>query len=209
MYTRSIQTHLAAHSTKLCDGEVTRYDAFTETWVVFVLQIDEQSANLRLVRGVGAAVVVEHSLLNILGTRHDLLARCFRRVSDMPEIQHNSRRDVRAPESKTSASYMSSAHLSRVLSPVYSIFTPSVFAERVSLSLEPDPLVDAVGVTGVDGVAAFELALADFFAAAQDVRRPRPSMNASRTYLQFCRWMPPLRHRPMPAFPAQLPSSIS
>lgn len=50
---------------------------------------------------------------------------------------------------------------------------PSVFAERVSLSLEPDPLVDAVGVTGVEGVAAFELALAalvDFFAAIHDMR---------------------------------------
>ena len=71
--------------------------------------------------------------------------------------------DVRAPESKTSASYTSSTHLSRVLSPVWSILMPSLFAERFSLAL--DPLAGPVGVMGVDeltveDVAAFLVAFA-------------------------------------------------
>ncbi len=63
---------------------------------------------------------------------------------------------------------MSSAHLSRVLSPVYSTFTPSLFAERVSLYFVPPP--GTVGVIGVEGVAAAE-ELAAFFAAG----RPAPA----------------------------------
>jgi hypothetical protein len=62
--------------------------------------------------------------------------------------------NAREPESKARASYMSSAHLSRVLSPVAANFTPSVLAVRAGAfggNLEP------VGVTGVVGAGVLDL----------------------------------------------------
>src|SRR5262245_21640423 len=70
-------------------------------------------------------------------------------------LEGNEAEYVRASESKASASYMSSMHLSRVLSPVISMLTPSRSALRESDLSRGGVAPDAVGDMGVEGTLEF------------------------------------------------------
>ena len=99
---------------------------------------------------------------------------------------------------------MSSAHLSRVLSPVKSTLIPSLLAERVSLNFPP--AFDAVGVTGVEGVAAAD-ELAAFLAAESRRDKDVDVHVCVKKRAHLVAW--PRSCLPMHAFPAQPPFSTS
>ena len=84
--------------------KVTRDDAFAETRVVLVLEIDEQGTNLGLVGRSRPAVIVEYGFLNVLRSTEDELARYGKSAGEKTKVRYDIAEDVRAPESNTRAS---------------------------------------------------------------------------------------------------------
>jgi hypothetical protein len=120
------RTNLTRHDAESCYGQITGNDRLTERRVGFVLEIQVQGAHFIAIFG-GIGFGIEYGSLDGGGSGEDLLrgyGRVRRRRSDGEKY-------ARAPESLARASYTSSMHLSRVLSPRVSTLTPSDFAVRV------------------------------------------------------------------------------
>lgn len=94
---------LGGHPAELRHGEVPGDHALSKAGVILVFEIDEQRPDLRLVRGGRPPIVAEDRLLDVLGATENELARCGDEMGDLPGDESGTK-DIRAPESKTSAS---------------------------------------------------------------------------------------------------------
>lgn len=141
---RASKTNLAGHFGKRLGGDISGRHASPKARVVLVFEVDEQHPYLRLVRRCCPLAVLVCGFLYRArtlqyevgrwgsGERHVTVRKGSGRGN-------NKRRHARKPDSSARASYSISMHLSRVLSPVIDVLTPSLFAVRA-------PLFEAPGV---------------------------------------------------------------
>ena len=69
------EAYRAGHFTKLGHREVAGDDVLSQSGVVLVFQIDEKRTNFRFVTGIGATVIGEDGLLDVLRTAENEIAR--------------------------------------------------------------------------------------------------------------------------------------